>query len=91
MEHTPTKPQTAKVFTTGRSQAVRLPKEFRFKVSEVFIRRDETTGEIILSTKAPCQFTWDEFFEAVRSIPQAERDELPERSVIATKPRNPVF
>jgi antitoxin VapB len=89
MEHRLTKPQTAKVFTTGRSQAVRLPKEFRFKVSEVFIRRDETTGEVILSTKAP--FTWAEFFEEVRSIPREERDQLPERSVIVTKARKPVF
>jgi antitoxin VapB len=30
---------TAKLFTTGRSQAVRLPKEFRFKGKEVRIRR----------------------------------------------------
>lgn len=31
---------TAKVFWTGRSQAVRLPKEFRFDAKEVRIRRD---------------------------------------------------
>jgi antitoxin VapB len=31
---------TAKVFWSGRSQAVRLPKEFRFDGSEVKIRRD---------------------------------------------------
>ncbi len=30
----------AKVFWTGRSQAVRLPKEFRFDASEVAIRRE---------------------------------------------------
>lgn len=30
---------TAKLFTTGRSQAVRLPKEFRFEGDEVFIKR----------------------------------------------------
>lgn len=30
---------TAKIFTTGRSQAVRLPKEFRFKDSEVAVNR----------------------------------------------------
>jgi antitoxin VapB len=30
---------TAKLFKTGRSQAVRLPKEFRFKGKEVRIRR----------------------------------------------------
>jgi antitoxin VapB len=30
---------TAKLFMTGRSQAVRLPKEFRFEGTEVRIRR----------------------------------------------------
>ena len=30
---------TAKIFTTGRSQAVRLPKAYRFDTSEVFIER----------------------------------------------------
>jgi antitoxin VapB len=32
-------PATAKVFTTGRSQAVRLPKAFRFNTAEVTIER----------------------------------------------------
>lgn len=31
---------TAKLFTNGRSQAVRLPKEFRFEGSEVSVRRE---------------------------------------------------
>ncbi len=31
---------TAKLFRNGRSQAVRLPKEFRFQGEEVAIRRD---------------------------------------------------
>lgn len=31
--------KTAKLFANGRSQAVRLPKEFRFEGSEVYIRR----------------------------------------------------
>ncbi|WP_155517376.1 antitoxin, partial [Pseudomonas amygdali] len=44
-------PTTAKLFVTGRSQAVRLPKEFRFQGTEVFIRRDIHTGEIVLSPK----------------------------------------
>jgi antitoxin VapB len=43
--------QTAKIFTTGRSQAVRLPLEFRFDVSEVFIRHDPVTGDVVLSRK----------------------------------------
>ena len=47
--HTPGA-KTAKLFLNGRSQAVRLPMEFRFEVDEVFIRRDESTGDVILST-----------------------------------------
>ena len=41
----------AKIFTTGRSQAVRLPLEFRFDVAEVFIRHDPATGDVVLSRK----------------------------------------
>lgn len=44
------KPQTAKVFRSGNSQAVRLPKEFQLDVSEVEIsRRGE---EIVLRKKS---------------------------------------
>ncbi len=43
--------QTAKIFATGRSQAVRLPLEFRFDVAEVFIRWDPATGDVVLSRK----------------------------------------
>ena len=43
--------QTAKIFATGRSQAVRLPLEFRFDVAEVFIRQDPNTGDVVLSRK----------------------------------------
>lgn len=31
--------KTAKIFKNGQSQAVRLPKEFRFKGEEVFIKK----------------------------------------------------
>ena len=41
----------AKVFANGRSQAVRLPAAFRFDTDEVFIRRDEATGDVILSRR----------------------------------------
>lgn len=33
--------KTAKLFANGRSQAVRLPREFRFDADEVFIRKYE--------------------------------------------------
>ncbi|NLF97609.1 MAG: AbrB/MazE/SpoVT family DNA-binding domain-containing protein, partial [Candidatus Riflebacteria bacterium] len=31
--------KTAKIFQNGQSQAVRLPKEFRFKGKEVFVKK----------------------------------------------------
>jgi antitoxin VapB len=46
-------PQTAKLFRNGRSQAVRLPKEFRFEGTEVEIRRDPVTGEVVLAQPHP--------------------------------------
>jgi len=52
--------RTAKIFTTGRSQAVRLPAEFRFEGTEVFVRRDPKTGDVILSRKPE---SWDGLFE----------------------------
>jgi antitoxin VapB len=52
--------RTAKIFTTGRSQAVRLPAEFRFEGKEVFVRRDPTTGDVILSRKPG---SWNGLFE----------------------------
>ena len=42
---------TAKIFTTGNSQAVRLPKAFRVNVQEMWIVRNEVTGEITLKPK----------------------------------------
>jgi len=41
--------RTAKIFMNGRSQAVRLPKEFRFEGREVAIRRGDTAGEVVLA------------------------------------------
>jgi antitoxin VapB len=48
---------TAKVFTTGRSQAVRIPKEYRFACDEVLIERD---GERVILT--PRRKSWREYF-----------------------------
>jgi len=53
----------AKLFTSGRSQAVRLPTAYRFDTAEVFIRRDPQTGDVILSRKPA---TWDGFFAALQ-------------------------
>jgi antitoxin VapB len=53
----------ARVFNNGGSQAVRLPAEFRFDGDEVFVRRDERTGDVILSRKSGWS-TWEEYFES---------------------------
>lgn len=57
--------QTAKLFRNGKSQAVRLPMNFRFEGSEVCIRRDEQTGDVILSRKPE---SLNQFFEFARSL-----------------------
>ena len=49
---------TAKLFTHGRSQAVRLPKEFRFPGKEVRVRRDG--NRVILE---PMEFDVQAWFE----------------------------
>ncbi len=58
----------AKLFITGRSQAVRLPREFRFEGTEVFIRRDPITGDVVLSKRPE---SWDDFFalDATTKVP----------------------
>ncbi|MBV9071429.1 MAG: AbrB/MazE/SpoVT family DNA-binding domain-containing protein [Acidobacteria bacterium] len=43
MAKTSPKRHTARVFKTGRSQAVRLPKEFRFDSDTVLVHRDGTS------------------------------------------------
>ena len=58
----------AKVFKTGRSQAVRLPLEFRFDVSEVYIRRG-AEGEVVLSTR-PKPKPWNAIFAALDDAEQ---------------------
>jgi antitoxin VapB len=50
----------AKLFRNGGSQAVRLPAEFRFEGDEVYITRDEATGDVVLSER-PRRETWRAF------------------------------
>jgi antitoxin VapB len=69
--------KTAKLFTNGGSQAVRLPAEFRFEGEEVYIRRDAATGEVILSSK-PSDAGWQSFF-ALRDAANVPPDFLSER------------
>jgi len=60
--------RTAKLFRNGRSQAVRLPSEFRFEGTEVFIRQDPETGDVILSRRPD---SWQSFFAmAKEGVPE---------------------
>ena len=43
--------QKARVFRNGRSQAIRIPAEYRFTTDEVYVERDSKTGALTLSEK----------------------------------------
>ena len=51
---------TAKVFENGRSQAVRLPKEYRFTTDEVAVNK---IGDIVLLM--PKTDKWSSFMQAI--------------------------
>ncbi|MBQ9492561.1 MAG: AbrB/MazE/SpoVT family DNA-binding domain-containing protein [Oscillibacter sp.] len=55
--------ETAKIFETGRSQAVRLPKRFRFSGNEVFIQK---IGNVVLLT--PKEKAWETFLEGLNGF-----------------------
>jgi antitoxin VapB len=76
----------AKLFTTGGSQAVRLPAEFRFECDEVDIRRDAVTGDVVLSKPIA---SWDEYFDWVRSL-DLPSDFLREREQSEDDMRDPL-
>jgi antitoxin VapB len=54
---------TAKVFMSGRSQAVRLPKEYRFKGDEVLIKR---VGDAVVLL--PRTHSWDTLFQSLEQF-----------------------
>ncbi|MBV8566905.1 MAG: AbrB/MazE/SpoVT family DNA-binding domain-containing protein [Methylobacteriaceae bacterium] len=58
----PEKRTTAKLFMHGRSQAVRLPKEFRFEGTEVRVRREgrAVVLEPIAHDRASIETVWNE-------------------------------
>ncbi|GHU00781.1 antitoxin [Alphaproteobacteria bacterium] len=60
----------AKIFKNGQSQAVRLPKEFRFDTTEVFITRE---GDKVILFPKP-NMTWEEFFAKYEDCPELDLD-----------------
>jgi antitoxin VapB len=78
-----TKMQTARLFTNGRSQAVRLPKEYQFNGKNVYIQK---LGDAIILV--PFDKEWEIFLHGLNSFSddfmaegrsqgaEQERDEL---------------
>jgi antitoxin VapB len=54
---------TAKLFINGRSQAVRLPKEFQFKGDDVLIQR---VGEAVILV--PHEKSWEVFLHGINNF-----------------------
>ena len=52
--------ESAKLFMNGRSEAVRLPKNYRFGSNEVYIKK---IGDIVLLV--PKDKTWDVFLQSL--------------------------
>ena len=76
--------RTAKLFMNGKSQAVRLPKEFRFNdMGEVYIRKQG--DELILSPK---KANWDDFFN---SLDEFSNDFMNERNQPKQQEREDMF
>jgi antitoxin VapB len=72
----------AKVFQNGRSQAIRLPKEFRVDADEVYLKR--TREGFLVIPRDPWELFFegaaelsDEFLSGGRAQPEAERREWP--------------
>ena len=74
--------RTARLFKNGKNQAVRLPKEFEMKASEVIIRKQG--ANLILTPKpetwqdyfATAQLLGDDFPEDIGDLPADTREEL---------------
>jgi antitoxin VapB len=72
--------ERAKVFWSGRSQAVRLPKDFRFQADEVRIRRQ---GSAVILEPIADDWAWldamtekldDDFIQAVNEKPEQQQE-----------------
>ncbi len=74
--------KTAKLFVNGNSQAVRLPKEYRFRGDEVVIKR---LGNAVVLL--PKDDPWKVMFDALAEFPEdftisREQPEMQEREFI---------
>ena len=78
--------KTARLFSHGGGQAVRLPAEFQFEGDEVYIRRDPRSGNVILSSRP--ELSWVEFMALRPQWGEVPKDFLRERAQ-STQRRDP--
>ncbi len=74
---------TAKIFQNGKSQAIRLPKEYRFRGSKVYIKRFGNAVVLI-----PEQDSWQTL---VDSLALFSEDFMAERQQPVSQPREGWF
>ena len=75
--------KTAKLFQNGQSQAVRLPKEFRFEGGEVFIKKSGSAVVLI-----PLVHSWDSL---IGSLDKFTKDYMAERKTPPGQKREAAF
>ena len=75
--------KTSKVFRSGNSIAVRIPKEFGLKEGEVYLKKEDETIVII-----PKESKWDRLFKELQKVPESRsfmskrnQPEPPERDI----------
>ena len=74
---------TAKLFTHGGSQAVRLPKAFRFEGTEVLVRRE---GESVILEPLRGEQSWEAFWAEIDALNAEEPFPYPEPQPIGGEP-----
>ena len=75
--------KTAKLFQNGQSQAVRLPKKFRFEGDEVFIKK--SGGAVVL---IPLVNSWDSL---IGSLDKFTKDYMADRDQPKQQKREAIF
>ena len=75
--------ETAKLFQNGKSQAVRLPKQFRFSSDRVYIKR---VGNAVVLL--PYKSSWDTLLESLTGF---SADFMSERTQLPTQERENAF
>ena len=75
--------KTARLFQNGRSQAIRLPKEFRFSGDRVFVKK---VGNAVVVL--PCENSWQPLFDSLAQFSDDFMQERDQPSAVNHKKRS---